>query len=353
MLFEQDNRHGFYIILSYECVTAIGSRGAEPSGEAHSVSTGAEKGFFAGNGGRSLQGLIEYTKERQAMEMRFVIVTGMSGAGKSSVLKFLEDISFFCVDNIPPALLPKFAELCYEQGGEIEKAAVGIDIRGGKLFNDLFEVLSEMQEKGYEYEILFLEASEQVLMKRYKETRRSHPLSRGGSIGEGIQMEREMLKEVKKKATYIIDTSSTLTRELKEQINGIFLENHAFESLVVTVCSFGFKYGIPVDSDLVFDVRFLPNPFYIDELKHKTGLDYEVRDYVMSWPQSQELLKKLTELIDFLIPLYISEGKSQLTIAFGCTGGKHRSVTFAEKVYVHLSEQKKKAAVHHRDILKN
>ena len=353
MLFEQDNRHGFYIILLYECVTAIGSRGAEPSGEAHSVSTGAEKGFFAGNGGRSLQGLIEYTKERQAMEMRFVIVTGMSGAGKSSVLKFLEDISFFCVDNIPPALLPKFAELCYEQGGEIEKAAVGIDIRGGKLFNDLFEVLSEMQERGYEYEILFLEASEQVLMKRYKETRRSHPLSRGGSIGEGIQMEREMLKEVKKKATYIIDTSSTLTRELKEQINGIFLENHAFESLVVTVCSFGFKYGIPVDSDLVFDVRFLPNPFYIQELKELTGNDKPVSDYVMSFEESRVFLGKLVDMVEFLIPHYIKEGKSNLIISIGCTGGKHRSVTLANALYAALKEAQHTMLLKHNDIEKD
>ena len=268
--------------------------------------------------------------------MRFVIVTGMSGAGKSSVLKFLEDISFFCVDNIPPALLPKFAELCYEQGGEIEKAAVGIDIRGGKLFNDLFEVLSEMQERGYEYEILFLEASEQVLMKRYKETRRSHPLSRGGSIGEGIQMEREMLKEVKKKATYIIDTSSTLTRELKEQINGIFLENHAFESLVVTVCSFGFKYGIPVDSDLVFDVRFLPNPFYIQELE-----------------ESRVFLGKLVDMVEFLIPHYIKEGKSNLIISIGCTGGKHRSVTLANALYAALKEAQHTMLLKHNDIEKD
>ena len=203
--------------------------------------------------------------------MRFVIVTGMSGAGKSTVLRFLEDINFFCVDNLPPALIPKFAELCYEQGGEIDKVAMGIDIRGGKLFSDLFSVLSELQSFGYDYEILFLDASEKTLIKRYKESRRSHPLSKGGSIAEGIAKERQMLEEVKKKATYIIETSHILTRELKEQINKIFLENQKFESLIITVCSFGFKYGIPVDSDLVFDVRFLPNPFYIQELKELTG----------------------------------------------------------------------------------
>ena len=221
------------------------------------------------------------------------------------------------------------------------------------MLNDFFEVLSERQERGYEYEILFLEASEQVLMKRYKETRRSHPLSRGGSIGEGIQMEREMLKEVKKKATYIIDTSSTLTRELKEQINGIFLENHAFESLVVTVCSFGFKYGIPVDSDLVFDVRFLPNPFYIQELKELTGNDKPVSDYVMSFEESRVFLGKLVDMVEFLIPHYIKEGKSNLIISIGCTGGKHRSVTLANALYAALKEAQHTMLLKHNDIEKD
>ena len=225
-----------------------------------------------------------------------MIVTGMSGAGKTSVLKFLEDINFFCVDNIPPALLPKFAELCYEQEGEIERVAMGIDIRGGKLFNDLFEVLSDLQHKGYEYEILFLDASDDVLIKRYKETRRSHPLSKNGSIQEGIQKEREILKDVKRKATYIIDTSQILTRQLKEQINRIFVENQSYENLMITVLSFGFKYGIPADSDLVFDVRFLPNPFYIQELKEMTGNDEPVSSYVMSFEESRTFLKKLVDI---------------------------------------------------------
>lgn len=285
--------------------------------------------------------------------MRFVIVTGMSGAGKSSVLKFLEDISFYCVDNIPPTLLPKLAELCYAQGGEIEKAAVGIDIRGGRLFDDLFEVLSEMNEMGYGYEILFMEASEQALIKRYKETRRSHPLSRGGSIEDGIRKEREMLREVKEKATYIIDTSNTLTRELKAQINSIFLENLAFESLVVTVCSFGFKYGIPVDSDLVFDVRFLPNPFYIQELKELTGNDKPVSDYVMDFEESRVFLKRLVEMVEFLIPLYIKEGKNNLVISIGCTGGKHRSVTLANALYAALKEAGHTMLLKHNDIEKD
>lgn len=285
--------------------------------------------------------------------MRFVIVTGMSGAGKTSVLKFLEDINFFCVDNLPPALLPKFAELCYEQEGEIERVAMGIDIRGGKLFNDLFEVLSSLQEKGYEYEILFLDASDEVLIKRYKETRRSHPLSRNGSIQEGIRKEREMLRDVKAKATYIIDTSQALTRQLKEQINGIFLENKKHENLVITIQSFGFKYGIPTDSDLVFDVRFLPNPFYIQELKELTGNDEPVSSYVMNFEESQVFLRKLVDMVEFLIPLYIKEGKNNLVISIGCTGGKHRSVTLANALYAALGQEKHMLLLQHHDIEKD
>ena len=285
--------------------------------------------------------------------MRFVIVTGMSGAGKTSVLKFLEDINFFCVDNLPPTLLPKLAELCYEQEGEIERVAMGIDIRGGRLFNDLFQVLSSLQEKGYEYEILFLDASNEVLIKRFKETRRSHPLSRNGSIEEGIRKEREMLKEVKARATYIIDTSQILTRQLKEQINRIFVENQSYENLVITIRSFGFKYGIPADSDLVFDVRFLPNPFYIQELKELTGNDAPVSDYVMGFEESRIFLKKLVDMVEFLIPLYIKEGKNNLVISIGCTGGKHRSVTLANALYAALDQDKHTLLLKHHDIEKD
>ena len=285
--------------------------------------------------------------------MRFVIVTGMSGAGKTSVLKFFEDINFFCVDNIPPALLPKFAELCYDQKGEIERVAMGIDIRGGRLFNDLFEVLAQLQEKGYKYEILYLDASDDVLIKRYKETRRSHPLSRKGSIQEGIRKEREMLKDVKTKATYIIDTSQILTRQLKEQINHIFVENKNYENLVITIQSFGFKYGIPADSDLVFDVRFLPNPFYIQELKEQTGNDEPVSSYVMHFEESRTFLKKLVDMVEFLIPLYIKEGKNNLVISIGCTGGKHRSVTLANALYGALGKERHTLLLKHQDIEKD
>ena len=282
-----------------------------------------------------------------------MIVTGMSGAGKTSVLKFLEDINFFCVDNIPPALLPKFAELCYEQEGEIERVAMGIDIRGGKLFNDLFEVLSDLQHKGYEYEILFLDASDDVLIKRYKETRRSHPLSKNGSIQEGIQKEREILKDVKRKATYIIDTSQILTRQLKEQINRIFVENQSYENLMITVQSFGFKYGIPADSDLVFDVRFLPNPFYVDSLKPLTGNDEAVYDYVMSTDKAKTFLEKLKDMLSFLIPNYMIEGKTQLVIAIGCTGGKHRSVSLTNAIYREFENTEYGCKKEHRDIEKD
>ena len=285
--------------------------------------------------------------------MRFVIVTGMSGAGKSSVLKFLEDINFFCVDNLPPALIPKFAELCYEQGGGIDKVAIGVDIRGGRLFTDLFSVLNKLKEEDYEYEILFLDASDSTLIKRYKETRRSHPLSRNGSVAEGIQKEREILKEVRAKATYILDSSNTLTRELKEQINHIFLENGNFESLMITVCSFGFKYGIPADSDLVFDVRFLPNPFYIPELKELTGNDRPVYEYVMQSEVSQVFLQKLVDMVQVLIPNYIKEGKTNLVISIGCTGGRHRSVTLANALYAALQEKGHNVLIKHNDVEKD
>lgn len=285
--------------------------------------------------------------------LKFVIVTGMSGAGKTTVLKFLEDINFFCVDNLPPMLMPKFAELCFEQSNEIDKVAIGIDIRGGKLFNDLFSALSYLTDAGYNYEILFLDASDNSLIKRFKETRRSHPLSRGSSIEQGIQKERQILENVKCKATYIIDTSNILTRELKEQINHIFVENKNFESLIITVCSFGFKYGIPVDSDLVFDVRFLPNPYYISELKEQTGNDADVYNYVMSFEDSKIFLEKLTDMVEFLIPRYIKEGKNQLVISIGCTGGKHRSVTLANALYKSLKNKNHSILLKHNDIEKD
>lgn len=284
--------------------------------------------------------------------MQFVIVTGMSGAGKSTVLKFLEDLGFFCVDNLPPLLIPKFAEVCFKAGSDINKVALGIDIRGGKLFDDLFVGLNNLGED-YKYSILFLDTTNKVLLNRYKETRRNHPLSKGDSIITGINKERSLLSEIKDKANYILDTTYTLPRQLKEQINDIFLANKPFSNLTITILSFGFKYGIPYDADLVFDVRFIPNPFYIAELKEQTGNEKPVQDYVMSHEVSIEFLKKLKDLIDYLIPYYIKEDKNQLIIGIGCTGGKHRSVTLVNKLYNHLHENSHSVIINHRDINKD
>lgn len=286
--------------------------------------------------------------------MRFVIVTGMSGAGKSTALKMLEDMGYYCVDNIPILLISKFAELTYEPSSEISKVALGIDIRSGQALGELEQVLEGLVVSGYDYEILFLDAEDAVLVKRFKETRRAHPLSGGGRVDKGIEEERRKLEFLKKHADYIIDTSQLLTRELKTELDKIFVKNQEFKNLVITVLSFGFKYGIPSDSDLVFDVRFLPNPYYIDELKAKSGNDQEVQDYVMGFEVSHEFLKKLVEMLKFLIPNYILEGKNQLVISIGCTGGKHRSVTLANKLYEALGNSVEYGLkIEHRDIEKD
>lgn len=283
--------------------------------------------------------------------MQFLIVTGMSGAGKSTVLKFLEDIGFFCVDNLPPSLIHKFAEVSFREGAEINRVALGIDIRGGKLFDDLFSGLDELSKEKYDYNILFLDSSDNVLLKRFKETRRNHPLAKSDRIISGILKERDILKEVKERSDYIIDTSQILTRQLKEKINDIFVLNKEFDSLMLTILSFGFKHGIPNDSDLVFDVRFLPNPFYISELKELTGNDKSVSEYVLQFEQSKIFLKKLEDMFDFLIPHYVSEGKNQLVVSIGCTGGKHRSVSLANELYKSLQEKGHFVNISHRDIL--
>lgn len=275
----------------------------------------------------------------------------MSGAGKSTVIKILEDLGFFCVDNMPPELIPKFAEICFNSTSEFNKVALGVDIRGGKeQFNQLFELLESIKEHEYDYKVLFLDASEETLVKRFKETRRKHPLSKGEPILETITLERNYLSEAKKRANFIIDTSKILPRQLKEEIGAIFLEGKQFESLMVSITSFGFKYGIPSDSDLVFDVRFIPNPFYLPELKEQTGNNPAVREYVMQWDESKEFLQKLDDMVDFLIPFYIKEGKNQLVISIGCTGGKHRSVTLANALYERLKESDYRVFLSHRDI---
>jgi UPF0042 nucleotide-binding protein len=287
--------------------------------------------------------------------MRFVIVTGVSGAGKSQALKMLEDDRYFCVDNLPIPLLEKFASMMPEIHGEdVQNVALGIDARSGRSLDELEVVLDRMKAEGYDFEILFLDASDSVLVKRYKETRRSHPLAMSGRVDEGIGLEREKMNFLKKRADYIIDTSCLLTRELKQEIDRIFVDNQKFCNMMVSVLSFGFKYGIPADADLVFDVRFLPNPYYVDELRPHTGLDESVFRYVMDNDTAKEFADKLTDMIRFLIPNYAKEGKTSLVIGIGCTGGKHRSVSIARELYARLSKSGEYGfRLEHRDISKD
>ena len=286
--------------------------------------------------------------------MRFVIVTGMSGAGKSTALKMLEDMGYFCVDNLPIALVTKFGEMLTTPDSELNRVALGIDVRSGEALDGLEQHLKELDEKGISYEILFLDAKSDVLVKRYKETRRQHPLGGIGHVDVGIAKEREKISFLKLRATYILDTSKMLTRELKAELEKIFVEGKDFKNLYVTVMSFGFKYGIPQDADIVLDVRFLPNPYYIEDLKEKTGNDPEVQDYVMNNERAELFVKKLEDLVQFLLPNYIWEGKNQLVIAIGCTGGKHRSVTLANRLYEFVSGNEQYGArIEHRDIEKD
>ena len=286
--------------------------------------------------------------------MKFVILTGMSGAGKSTAIKMMEDMGFFCVDNLPIPLLEKFVELSSLQSAKLQKVAVGIDIRSGQALGEMKEILERIRAKGAGYEILFLDAEDSVLVKRYKETRRNHPLSGGERVDKGIEEERSRLKFLKEQADYIIDTSQLLTRELKIELEKIFIQNQDYKNLFITILSFGFKYGIPNDSDLVFDVRFLPNPYYVEGLRQKTGNDKEIQDYVMQFEEAQIFLDKLTDMLEFLIPNYITEGKNQLVISIGCTGGKHRSVTLANEIYKRLSSRKEFGLkIEHRDITKD
>ncbi|WP_123054600.1 RNase adapter RapZ [Clostridium sp. JN-1] len=283
--------------------------------------------------------------------MRFVIVTGLSGAGKTQAIRNLEDLGYFCVDNLPPTLIPKFAEACYQTDGRIDKIALVIDIRGGKFFDDLFESLNYLRDQGYKYEILFLDASDEVLVKRFKETRRKHPLAPDGRILNGIAMERNRLREVKDRSDNIIDTSKLAIRELREEITRIYSEEGQIETeLMITIVSFGFKYGIPVDSDLVFDVRFLPNPYYIPELKKFSGKDEPVNKYVMNFSETKKFIAKLDDMLNFLIPNYLKEGKRQLIVSIGCTGGRHRSVVIANSIYNKLKDSGYEVNIDHRDI---
>lgn len=286
--------------------------------------------------------------------MRFVIVTGMSGAGKSTAMKMMEDIGFFCIDNLPIQLVDKLVEFYEKFESNIDKVAVGIDIRDKEGLEHIESTLTSLTEKKVLYDILFLDAENEVLIKRYKETRRNHPLAGRERIESGIVQEREKLEFLKEKATYIIDTSQLLTRELKLELEKIFVQNQDYKNLFVTILSFGFKYGIPSDSDIVMDVRFLPNPYYVDGLRAKTGNDKEIQDYVMQFEDARTFLDKLEDLVKFLIPHYIEEGKNQLVISIGCTGGKHRSVTLANELYKRLQSEKDYGLkIEHRDIAKD
>lgn len=285
--------------------------------------------------------------------MRFVIVSGMSGAGKSIALKMLEDAGYFCVDNLPLPLLREFTRIAEDKTIDVEKVAVSVDARSGENLHRLADELDLLDQEGFPYEILFLDADNVTLIKRYKETRRSHPLVKDGRVETGIIKERKMVGFIKERAHYIIDTTKLLTRELKAELDKIFVQNAEYSNFNVTLLSFGFKYGIPNDADLVFDVRFLPNPYYIPELKPLTGNEKEIQDYVMNAPEAGEFLHKLTDMLGFLIPNYIKEGKYRLVVAVGCTGGKHRSVTMANKLYEQLSELPYSLRLEHRDIEKD
>lgn len=296
-------------------------------------------------------GFVPQAAERYEDKMRFVVVTGMSGGGKSTALKMLEDAGFYCVDNLPISLVEKFVELISLPNSEISKVVLGLDVRSDQSFADATRTLEQLREKGYQFEILFMDAGEDVLIKRYKETRRVHPLAVDGRVEDGVRAERKVLENIRRNADYVIDTTNLLTRELKEELDRIFVENGEYNSLMVTVMSFGFKYGIPADADLVFDVRFLPNPFYIEELKHKTGNDKEVQDYVMKQEESETFMGKLTDMIQFLIPNYVKEGKYRLVVAIGCTGGRHRSVTLANELYKRMKDKGTYGMkIYHRDV---
>lgn len=282
--------------------------------------------------------------------VRFVIISGLSGAGKTRVLQSLEDLGYFCVDNLPPGLIPKFAELCSQPENKLTRVALVTDIRGGEFFDSLFESLEHLEENGVPYQILFLEADDETLVRRYKETRRRHPLAEQGSVLEGIREERHRLQELRGRATWIIDTTDLAPQKLREQIVQIFSRDEGLQRLIITIVSYGFKHGLPLDADLIFDVRFLPNPHYVDTLRPLDGNDERVREYVMKWPAAQKFLRRVQSLVEFLLPHYEHEGKSQLTIGVGCTGGRHRSVVIAERLADWLRGKGYTTIVEHRDI---
>ncbi|MBF7095922.1 RNase adapter RapZ [Alkalibacter mobilis] len=285
--------------------------------------------------------------------MRFVIITGLSGAGKSQTLRAFEDWGYFCVDNLPPKLIPTFFELCSRADSNIENVAVGVDIRGGVFFDDFENVIEEMHYRKFKFEILFLQAGDEVLVKRYKESRRKHPLAAESRVSVALKLEREKLRKIKQRADHIIDTSNLTVKALKEELSKVFLKDMPSSGMLINVLSFGFKYGVPLDADLMFDVRFLPNPFYDEHLRALTGNDKAVQDYVLKFDHTLDFIDKLVDMLEFLLPYYEEEGKSQLVIAIGCTGGQHRSVTIANVLHQRLQKNGRWSMVDHRDIKKH
>lgn len=282
--------------------------------------------------------------------MNFLIVTGLSGAGKSMAVNALEDIGFFCIDNIPIALLPRIVDFALQGENQLSRVAVVMDVRGVRNSDQLEQALADLDAKKIEYEILFLDANSQTIQRRYKETRRQHPISVTDhvSIEEAIERERRLLQPLRNRAKYVIDTSLLSAAQNKERVCSLFLDKGKCP-MALTVVSFGFKYGLPQEADLVLDVRCLPNPFYVPELKNLTGMDQAVVDYVMAAPESQELLRRYESMLEYALPLYVKEGKSQLMIAVGCTGGKHRSITFARKIGEFCEKLGYEPSVQHRD----
>ncbi len=289
-------------------------------------------------------------RRETAPETNLVIITGVSGAGKSSALRALEDMGFFCVDNLPPSLIPKFAELCAQAREKITRIAMVVDVRGGEFFGTLSQSLEDLDEMGIKPVIVFLDADDETLVRRFKETRRRHPLSPREGVLDGIRMERQMLKEIRGRAHLVIDTSNLSPQNFRKYLADKLSYGAGLETLVITVMTFGYKHGLPMDADLVFDVRFLPNPYYVDALKPLSGLDDPVIQYVMGFPVTNRFLNRLKSFLDFLVPQYVAEGKSHLTIAIGCTGGRHRSVVIAEHLKEHFKTQGRTVVVEHRDM---
>lgn len=283
---------------------------------------------------------------------RLLIVTGLSGSGKTQACRYLEDLGYFCVDNLPPVFIPKFAELCAHSGTKFEKIVLIVDTRSREFFSTFVHVLEDMKRDGQAYDLLFMEATDAAIIRRYKETRRRHPMAPSSRLSEGIAKERECLEPVRRMATHIIDTSDLKKNELKTKILSLFAKRDG-DNMGINILSFGFKFGVPMDADIVIDVRFLPNPYYVDSLKHKSGMMPEVVDFMTSRPVTKEFEERIDDLIGFLVPQYMKEGKTQLVIAFGCTGGMHRSVYMAKHTYDFLGKRGYQATLEHRDLMKN